>query len=185
MAFNIGKNKGFIHVPKTGGRCVENSLPYFGIRTHKITQAHDPVFWDGSKINPNSQTEGRTYFICVRKPDVWLASYHFQQSTKGKFGANKWKPLSEIDNLISDDYHKSIENIINSKGAIGRMFACYMQGVNVFVGHTESLDKDFSDFFGTKLTKLKNNYKSMATFPERYRDDIFESERLFMEKYYS
>lgn len=197
MIYLPGQRAIFFHVPKTGGRFIEQYLRS-KVTVQQIGARHSTMFSSGPKVYDKN-----FMFMFIREPSDWYRSYWDMKMRDKLNGENwyylekhlPWHPCWEIDPYCgSNDLDTFVENCGKLNGYLNRMYQQFIgQGrlrVDVICDYSCFVD-EFSDVLKIleinhdkdKLAKLPrvNQAKKRSEISEAVKEKINKIENLYYE----
>jgi hypothetical protein len=158
----------FLHIPKTGGRWVEEALKATGQTHRQLFHRHADMArvmhlkkfekfrlkqWLRDRLLgiPEQPMLGATYRFCfVRNPLKWYESWWRYMENKNwkRWGcqgfAESWHPNSSLNGLGNHDFNQFIRNVVRARpGYVTELYSRYTDERIDFIGKQESLVDDF------------------------------------------
>lgn len=145
----------FLHIPKTGGKWVEQALRAAGISTKPANAI--PLVHQRHAARFQLQDTYRYYFCFVRHPAEWYASWWKFCQQPGAFvhDPRQWHPQNAIADCMSGDFAEFVNNVCDRwpDGYLNWMYAVYT-GANIdgkfarvhWVGNTSRMAWDLCRF---------------------------------------
>lgn len=156
MALHLTKaNACFLHIPKTGGKWVEQALRKARIGYQPATAI--PLAHQRHATREMLREDYRYYFCFVRHPADWYASWwkYCRRETAFIHDPRQWHPQNAIADCMTDDFAEFVGNVCDRwpSGYLSWMYRAYAgEKINGkwsrvhWVGDTSRLSDDLSRF---------------------------------------